>query len=121
LPHRKTRKQININHNQKLSSGEYLTIVVGLPEGTIYEPTALENTINKIMDNIIILFPILVFFFLLRKWLKQGRDPKGKGIIIAQYEPLKDLSPLESATLINESFEIQHVPAEIINLAIKDI
>ncbi|GMX58917.1 MAG: DUF2207 domain-containing protein [Candidatus Microsyncoccus archaeolyticus] len=118
-PIEKQGNKLTINHNQKLSSGEYLTIVVGLPKGTIYEPTALENTINKIMDNIIILFPILVFFFLLRKWLKQGRDPKGKGIIIAQYEPLKDLSPLESATLINESFEIQHVPAEIINLAIK--
>lgn len=71
------------------------------------------------MDNIIILFPIIIFIFLLKRWLKQGRDPKGKGIIIAQYEPLKDLSPIEAATLINESFEIQNIPAEIINLAIK--
>jgi len=71
------------------------------------------------MDNIIFFLPFLVFIFLFIKWFKQGRDPEGKGIIIAQYEPLKDLSPLEAATLINENYDIKNVPAEIINLAIK--
>ncbi len=115
----KQGNKLIINHDQIISPGQYLTVVIGLPKGTIYEPTIIENAINKIMDNLIILLPIIIFIFLLTKWLKQGRDPKGKGIIIAQYGPLKDLSPIESSTLVNEMFEIKNIPAEIINLAIK--
>lgn len=110
---------ISVQHNQVLSPKTYITIVVGIPKGILHQPTIWENIWYKIQDNIILLFPFLVFIFLFIKWYKQGRDPKGRGVIIAQYEPLKDLSPLEAATLINESFEIKNIPAEIIHLAIK--
>lgn len=115
----KQGNQLKIEHNQVLSPKEYLTIIVGIQKGILYEPSTIEYLIDKIMDNIIFFLPFLVFIFLFIKWFKQGRDPEGKGIIIAQYEPLKDLSPLEAATLINENYDIKNVPAEIINLAIK--
>jgi len=116
---KKQENQLVIEHNQTLSPENYLTVVVGLAKGTLYEPSALENVKEKILDNIIVVLPLAIFIFLYFKWYKQGRDPKGRGIIIAQYGPLKDLSPLESATLINESFAIKNIPAEIISLAIK--
>ncbi len=116
---KKQGNQLIIEHNQTLLPEDYLTVVVGLAKGTLYEPSALENVKEKILDNIIVVLPLAIFVFLYFKWYKQGRDPKGRGVIIAQYGPLKDLSPLESATLINESFAIKNIPAEIISLAIK--
>ncbi len=115
----KQGNQLTIEHNQALSPENYLTVVVGLAKGTLYEPSALENIKEKILDNIILVLPLAIFIFLFFKWYKRGRDPKGRGVIIAQYGPLKDLSPLESATLMNESFAIKNIPAEIISLAIK--
>ena len=118
-PINKEGNQLTIEHNDVLYPGNYLTIVVGLPKGILYKPSTIENIWYTIIDNLIIFLPFIVFIFLLIKWFKHGRDPKGKGIIVPQYEPLKDLSPLESITLINERFEIKNIPAEIINLAIK--
>jgi uncharacterized membrane protein len=115
----KQGNQLKIIHDQVLSPQEYLTVVVGVQKGILSEPSIIEEIKDKILDNIIILLPFLIFIFLFIKWFRQGRDPEGKGIIIAQYEPLKDLSPLEAATLINENYDIKNVPAEIINLAIK--
>jgi uncharacterized membrane protein YgcG len=115
----KQGNQLKIIHDQVLSPQEYLTVVVGVQKGILSEPSIIEEIKDKILDNIIILLPFLIFIFLFIKWFKQGRDPEGKGIIIAQYEPLKDLSPLEAATLINENYDIKNIPAEIINLAIK--
>ncbi len=115
----KQGNQLKIIHDQTLFPQEYLTVVVSVPKGILSEPSIIEDIKDKILDNIIIFLPFLVFIFLFIKWLKQGRDPEGKGIIIAQYEPIKDLSPLEAATLINENYDIRNIPAEIINLAIK--
>jgi len=115
----KQGNQLVIERNQTIPPENYLTVVVGLPKGILYEPSALENVKNKILDNIVLVFPLAVFIFLFLKWYRQGRDPKGRDVIIAQYQPLKDLSPLEAATLLSENFEIKNIPAEIINLAVK--
>jgi len=117
-----TQKQGNtllIEHSQILPPNNYITVVVGVPKGILYQPSTLENIKDKVLDNGILILPFLVFIYLYIKWNKQGKDPKGRGVIIAQYEPLKDLPPLESATLINEAFKIKNISAEIINLAIK--
>ncbi|MFA5714741.1 MAG: DUF2207 domain-containing protein [Candidatus Paceibacterota bacterium] len=110
---------LSIEHNQVLPPGNYLTIVVGLPKGILYQPSTLEVIRDKALDNAVLFVPVLVFIFLFIKWYREGRDPKGRGVIIPQYGPVKNLSPLESATLINERYDVRNISAEMIYLAIK--
>lgn len=56
---------------------------------------------------------------MLSLWLKRGRDPKGRGTIIAQYEPPDNLTPVEVGTVIDEKVDKKDISAEIIYLAVK--
>jgi len=103
----------------KLSFREGLTIVVGLPKGILTKPSFLKNALNIIWDNKIIFLPIMVFIILFSLWWKKGRDPKGRGTIVAQYEPPDDLTPIEVGTIIDEKVDKRDISAEIINLAVK--
>ncbi|MCK9578513.1 DUF2207 domain-containing protein [bacterium] len=104
---------------ENVGNGNGITIVMGFNKGLIYEPTQNEKIIEFIKDNWGIAIPFLVLIFLLWMWLRYGRDPKGKGVIIAQYSPLPNLSPIESKAVMDESVSMQKIAAEIITLAVK--
>lgn len=102
----------------KLSAGQGMTIVVGVPKGVIAEPSFFQKAWDVIRDNIILILPFLVFIFLFYSWYKYGRDPKGRGIVCAQYDAPDKLTPLEVGTIIDERFDNKDLSAEIINLAV---
>jgi uncharacterized membrane protein len=52
-------------------------------------------------------------------WYRKGRDPKGKGVVIAQYEPPRGLSPIELGTINNERVNKRDIASIIIDLAVK--
>jgi len=56
----------------------------------------------------------LMFF-----WYKKGKDPKGTGIIISQYEPPKDMSPAELGVVVDGKAHMHDITATIIHLAIR--
>lgn len=68
---------------------------------------------------IYVLSPLLVLFLLLGKWHKTGRDPKGKGTIIPQYEPYKNLTPGLTGTLIDAKADLRDITSTIIDLAVR--
>ncbi|MFA5080565.1 MAG: DUF2207 domain-containing protein [Candidatus Paceibacterota bacterium] len=105
--------------SENLDVGSGVTIAMSFNKGVIYEPTQNEKIIEFIKDNWIVAIPFLVFIFLFYWWFRYGRDPKGKGVIIAQYSPLPELSPLESKAVMNEIVDTQKIASEIILLAIK--
>lgn len=102
-----------------LGPGEGLTIVVGIPPGIIAKPTLFQRIWETIKDNWIIFVPFIVLFSILYFWYTRGRDPKGRGTIVAQYEAPDNLTPLEVGTIIDERFDNKDISAEIINLAVK--
>ncbi len=112
------KKEINFTQG-KLSSQEGLTVVVGLPKGTLTKPSWFKNALNVIWDNKIIFLPIAVFVILFYLWWEKGRDPRGRKTIIAQYEPPDNLTPIEIGTIIDEKVDKRDISAEIINLAVK--
>ncbi|MDD5639550.1 MAG: DUF2207 domain-containing protein [Candidatus Pacebacteria bacterium] len=112
-------KNIYESTSENLDAGSGVTIAMSFNKGVIYEPTQSEKIIEFIKDNWIVAIPFLVFIFLFYWWFKYGRDPKGKGIIIAQYSPLPELSPLESKAVMDETVDTQKIASEIIFLAIK--
>lgn len=104
---------------EKLSPGQGVTIVVGFPKGVVYEPTQQEKDAEFISDNWYFPIPFIIFFSFLFQWYKYGRDPKGPSVIIAQYSPLQNSSPLESGAIMTETVDTTKIGAEIILLAIK--
>ncbi|MFA6027922.1 MAG: DUF2207 domain-containing protein [Patescibacteria group bacterium] len=63
--------------------------------------------------------PLFVGIFLLRRWFKLGRDPKGKGTIIPQYESYKNDPPGVVGTLIDEKADLKDLTSTIIDLAVR--
>lgn len=98
-----------------------LTVVLAFNKGTFKmgPDVAREGLIALGLLAIVILLPVITLFVMLRRWLKYGRDPKGNGVIIPEYQPLKGFNALSSAFILEESLPTKAVSAAIIELAIK--
>ncbi|KKQ40610.1 MAG: hypothetical protein US58_C0015G0003 [Candidatus Magasanikbacteria bacterium GW2011_GWA2_37_8] len=106
-------------HELVLKAGQGVTFKVIWPEGLITQPnkTILVKWFFK--DNWVLFLPSIVFFVMLYLWYTRGRDPKGRGVIIAEFEVPDNLSPAELGALYSESVNNKYISAEIIYLAIK--
>lgn len=102
-----------------LDSKNGLTFVVSLPKGVITEPTIFEKLLRIIGDNIILFLPFFVFVFLYNNWRKKGRDPVGRGTIVAQFDAPDGLSPAEVGVIQDEKVNKKDVSSLIITLAVK--
>ena len=100
-----------------LLAGEGMTVVVGLPKGTVRQPTPLENFLATLGDNWILLLPLLVFIVHFYLWWTRGRDPKGRGTIIPEFDVPDRLTPAEVGTVVDENCGQKELVAEIISLA----
>lgn len=66
-----------------------------------------------------LLSPLIIFFWLLNKWFKTGKDPEGKGTIIPQYEPYHNDPPGVMGTLLDEKADFIDITASIVDLAVR--
>ncbi len=105
------------NQSDPLATAQGLTIVVGFPKGLVTQPSAWQNIIDTVKDNWILILPLVTFFIMFRLWWTRGRDPKGKGAIMAQYEAPDKLTPAQIGTLIDEKADQKDITSEIIYLA----
>lgn len=101
-----------------LGAQEGLTIVVGFPKGAVREPSALEQILSTIRDNIILGLPIVVFLVFFWLWWTRGRDPKGRGTIIAEYDAPDNLTPAEVGTIMDEHAHRRDISSLLIHLAV---
>jgi hypothetical protein len=102
-----------------LKSGEGLTVAVGFPKGVVSVYKAKVESKSSIFIETFwpLLIPILIFIFMFIRWFKIGRDPKGRGVIIAQYDVPEKLTPLEVGGIVNDNIKNKNISAEIIYLA----
>ncbi len=119
--------------SQQLNPYEGATVVVGFPKGIVakLEPTQIVPFFETLAGKVtLILLGILTFIwyivtpiFVVRRWLKSGRDPKpAMGEVSAWFSPpktkkLRSLTPAETGTLIDESADLRDVYATIVDLA----
>jgi len=96
-----------------------LTTVISLPKGLVPKISFTKNLQYILIDNWILIIPLIVFIICFNYWYKRGRDPKGRGTIIAQFDPPDKLSPAEVGTVYDAKTHGRDISAEIINLAIK--
>jgi uncharacterized membrane protein len=103
---------------RSLGAGEGLTVVFGFPKDIVVKPSIISSISNTIKDNPILFLPLFIFLGMYLVWRKYGKDPEGRGTIIAQYEAPDNLTPLEVGTIIDERADNSDISAEIINLAV---
>jgi uncharacterized membrane protein len=108
----------DFRHDDVLAPQQGLTVVIGLPKGIVLKPSIADTYFEIIKDNGIIILPFITFFAMYYLWRRYGRDPKGKGVIIAQYEAPDNLMPSEVGAIIDEKVDEKDVSADIVNLAV---
>lgn len=109
--------QPTFDYPQVLQPGEGITVVVGIPAGSVSKPTTQQRILDIARDNGIVALPIIVFVVMFLLWRKFGKDDKGRGTIVPQYDPPKDLTPLYMGTLVDGKLDNRDFAAELIYLA----
>lgn len=104
--------------NDQLNPGEGFTIVAGIPKGVV-KKTLWRSWFWFLSDNLFAITPVIVFMVMYILWRRQGRDARGAGTIIPQYDVPDSLTPSQVGTLLDERVDQKDVSSEIISLATK--
>lgn len=73
----------------------------------------------SILTKIIALFFLCVAFEPIYTYRKKGKDPKGRGVLVPQYEPPDKLLPAEVGALIDERVDMRDLTSTIVDLCVR--
>lgn len=110
---------------RNLNSGEGLTFAAGFPKGMvvqkdyIYEVPFLSTLLGKVWLAANIILPIAAFIIIFAFWRKKGRDPRGRGTIIAEYDAPDGVDAVAVGTLVDEKVDKKDISAGIVDMAVK--
>lgn len=111
------------NNTRFLNPAEGITVAVGFPKGTVFEPTTWQKFVMALQQHIELILSIIAFiaavFFSLRYWMKYGRNAKDSSVIIPQYDVPDGLHPSEVGAVMDKQAKNKSISAELIQLAIK--
>lgn len=113
---------VNITTTRTLTAGETLSYVLGFKSGTFAEYKVPLSQILWTVVAVVLLGivpPALTLYILLKRWRKYGQDAKGRGTIVPQYLPPKDISVLESSGVLKQRFVPASISAQILDLAVR--
>ncbi len=103
-----------------LSSNQTLTFVAGFEKG-YFRPHAVADTFGEYWKHIVgLVLPVLGLgggSALL--WRRSGRDAKGRGIIVPQFEAPDNLKPMAVGALTDFKVDNRDITATIIDLAVR--
>lgn len=63
--------------------------------------------------------PVLAGWVMFKRWRQFGDDPKGRGVIIPEYEPPKGFGVLDSDFILQQKLRNEAISAMLIDLAVK--
>jgi uncharacterized membrane protein YgcG len=103
-----------------LQPGENLSFLVGFTDNTFvpYQPTVAERVAPFVFWSPVLLIPILTGVWMYRRWRRSGRDPRGRGVIVAQYAPPKGFDAITSEGILFETVRSKALSAGILELAV---
>ena len=106
-----------------VNAHDFLTVSVRFPKGVVEAPTRWEEFRWWLRDNwdkpfVAIILPGALLL-LAWAWWRHGRDVKGRGTIIAEYEAPAGLSPTEVGALLDTKVHPRDFSAAIVDLAVR--
>ncbi len=103
-----------------LRANETLSLVAGFKKDYFYPPTWAERAAQTAATVLKFLVPFTLLAGTAgRHWYRNGRDPKGRGVIVPQYEPPDGLKPIEVGTVADFRTDNRDITATLIDLAIR--
>jgi uncharacterized membrane protein len=108
-----------------LSPAENISQVIGFAAGTFVQGPEIAAEQRRFITLLIAaivgstILPMITFIVCYRTWLKSGKDPKGRGVIIPEYVSPKGLNLFQSAYILNQQFTPMASSAGIIELAVQ--
>lgn len=101
---------------QPLSAYEGLTVVVQYPNTFTKLPWT-KTAFFFFIDQIWLGLPLLSGLVMWCLWWLKGRDPKGRGVVITEYEEPEGLRPAALAALVEDRVSSKAITATILDLA----
>lgn len=105
---------------KNLPPAQTLTYVVGFNKGYFQPQTtseAVKDNLNPLLSLVVL--PVAAAIGGFTWWWRKGRDARGRGVIIPEYDPPKDMLPIEAGTLLDFKTDNRDITATIIDLARK--
>ena len=98
--------------------GSGLTMLAGLPKGSVVAPSSLQNLLWFLADWWpAFLVPILAAIAIGVLWLQSGRDVEGGQAIAVEWNPPINLTPAEVGTLVDEHCDMADIVSTLVDLA----
>ena len=112
-------KEIRVSNINPLLANQTLTYIAGFKPG-YFTPHKWSDSIGEYATQTIgFTFPVIVLGgggFVL--WWRNGRDPRGSGVIVPQYDPPDGMKPAEVGQLIDFKLDNRDITAVIVDLAV---
>lgn len=108
---------MRVTANERLEPGEGLTIAVRYPADAIAELPWWQVWLDLLIDNVWLFMPIVIFFLMYGIWYRFGKEPAGRGTVIAHYEEPHGLPPAVLAALLDQGVSQKAVTATLLDLA----
>jgi uncharacterized membrane protein len=114
------RGTIDVATVRPLDGGETLTFVAGFKKG-FFHPSNWKDTLGEYSTMLLQVFiPIFIIGGAAGiYWLKRGRDAKGRGVIVPEYDAPDNMRPVDVGTIIDFKTDNKDITAMIIDLAIR--
>jgi uncharacterized membrane protein YgcG len=107
-----------------LNATENLSFVLGFNKGTFTEGPEVKAEKRELLFILIasiiciLGLPLITLIVMTLRWLKTGRDPKGRGVIIPEYIAPKGLNVMNSGFILRQKLEPKMISAGLIQIAI---
>lgn len=118
--------EANVLHYARVVSEKkpYLSVVVGLPKGTVHGPD-ISRRMEFFFRDMIAYLPGIIgltvfFMYYIIIWVRVGRDPEGKSIV-PLYRPPADCSPAFARLLFTMGYDRTSFSSALLNLASKGV
>jgi uncharacterized membrane protein len=112
-----TSSSLRIETSEPLETSEGLTVAIAFPLGTFPSLSWVTRVWEFLQDNWFLGLPILTFLVMLFAWSRWGKEPRGRGTIIAQYEEPRGLTPALIVGLMKQNVPMEGMVATILDIA----